>query len=60
LEGFGGGSSLAKPVSTEYFPVIREFNREVRDFLGLGGDFTSEKPLCRSGFSPNSLRQLTG
>jgi hypothetical protein len=21
-----------EPVSTEYFPVIREFNREVRDF----------------------------
>jgi hypothetical protein len=21
-----------EPVSTEYFPVLREFNREVRDF----------------------------
>jgi hypothetical protein len=28
----GGGYSLAKPVSTGYFPVFREFNREVGDF----------------------------
>ena len=28
-----------EPVSTEYFPVIREFNREVRDFSALRGIF---------------------
>jgi hypothetical protein len=37
LEGLdGGGCSSAKPVSTEKFPVIREFNREIRDFGRFG------------------------
>jgi hypothetical protein len=32
LEMLGGGCSPAKPVSTVKFPVIREFNREIRGF----------------------------
>jgi len=30
---------ICERVSTEYFPVIREFNREVRDFSALRGIF---------------------
>jgi hypothetical protein len=49
-----------EPVSTEYFPVLRENNRVLRDFWALGAVLPPEKPLCRSGFSINSLRKLTG
>jgi hypothetical protein len=43
---------IYEPVSIANSPVLREFNRELRDFLGLRGIFASEKRLCRSGFSP--------
>src|SRR5258707_10470673 len=41
-------------------PVVGEFNRVLRDFWALEAFLHQKKPLCRSGFSPNSLRKLTG
>jgi len=51
---------ICEPVSTDYFPVLRENNRVLRIFLVLEAVSRSEKPLCSSSFSTNSLRKITG
>jgi hypothetical protein len=49
-----------EPVSNVQFPANREINREFCDIDAFGSDFGVKDPLCRSHFSANSLRKLTG
>jgi hypothetical protein len=56
----GGVRSQIRTGLRLQFPAIREINREFCDLGAFGRVIVDEKPLCRSGFSVNSLQKLTG